>query len=296
MKTKHGSPGVRRESVKPEGNAFRSRMPLEDSQLSERLKRIYESEKRDFIYSVFLRVKRNVEEKYLMEPKGLPHEFYSLATVKFRHSYWKGFNPLRIDHLDKALKMLEEKGAHELSFHDLWRLYRMLGVPDESAVDKIRKNGLDWYVDQVNSKAVHWATTEDGYVGRYIYRKWDCYDFLTALLFAVEHDYSKAIDVRDSGLWKTTDSIFNYGYDWFHASFGPEPWAGLKEGMILYAKKCSPISRTRDHWGIVVRMENGLFVMHRTGQPYPQIDELRFFYRYSNRKEEKPVHVYYPNV
>ena len=64
MKTKHGSPGVGRESVKPEGNVFRSRMPLEDSQLSERLKRIYESEKRDFIYSVFLRVKKNVEEKY----------------------------------------------------------------------------------------------------------------------------------------------------------------------------------------------------------------------------------------
>lgn len=260
-----------------------------------RLEKIYLQQKMDFIYSVFLRVKKNVDEKYVMEPKGLPYEFYSLASIKYKHWLDPNFNPLRIDHLENALKILDNMGARIISNAELWRRYRMLGVPDSSILEKIKEKGVEWYVTQINSKLIDWATSENGFVGRYVYKKWDCYDFVTAVLFAVENDVERAIDVKNKG-WKTTDSIYNYGYDWIHASFGPSPWKDIREGMILYAQRCSPISRTRDHWGIVARFPEGLRVVHRTGKHYPCIDSLEFFYRYSNRDNEKVVHVYFLKV
>ena len=270
-------------------------------------RRIYDRYRLNFVYSVF---KRSVSAssgrlglgvpKY-PKPKGLPYTFYLSAQNIFIEMfgseylirYREPFNPLSFVHLRRAIHLLEERNPVYIeSIGELWRLYRSVGSPDSDTLESISKRGRDWYIRQINSKGVLVATDRDvGYVGPYRYRTWDCYDFITALLFSVEYGIDKLLRVKEYG-WKTTDTIHHYGYVWYHMSYGPEPWSQLDSSMILYAERCSPNNGRHDHWGIVIRFGDGLKVLHRTGEHWPRVDDLEFFYRFSSR-ERGPVHVYW---
>jgi len=291
------------------------KLGLTDSMSNKELQRykdIYDRERRDYIYSIFKRVEMTYKGKndklpVLLKPLDLPYEFYSTAYVKYLHVYGdehikrfgRRFNPISIFDLKDALELLKDKHPTLIQKKsELRRLYRMMGfISDSDLAEKILWKGALWYTGQINAKANLLIENKDlGYVGPYRYKTWDCYDFITALLYATEYDIDRILDVKKHG-WKTTDTIFSYGYSWVHASFGPHNPGNLNIGTILYAEKCSPNNGRHDHWGIVIKLNNdGYKVLNRSGGNWPRVDDLDFFYRYSNKKNGKVIHEYYPRV
>ena len=96
----------------------------------------------------------------------------------------------------------------------------------------------------------------------YKYKTDDCYDFITKVLFAAEHNIS--IDEVDQHGWTTYQSILDYGWTQRIAFDRRNP--NVKTGDILYVKH-SPFRSRYNHWGIVYVKRRGkkkeIYVIHR---------------------------------
>ena len=238
---------------------------------SNSLHNIYQRQKLCFIYTILSDVVRDTKKKENQSNPSTNKAYFSfeylqVAVSKFNKlkeffedegryipntyvpsiSFPENTRAFSIVELELALNFLKKhrkkmrkqwKFGYIRSFTVLKQLYRIIGVPDESILKEIRENSVEWYVKRILDKAEDWRTTENGKVGRYIHKHWDCYDFLTALIYsAINPNIESALDVKDSeeSNWDTNYSILRLGYKWSKAHSGKVPPNWLKEGMFVF--------------------------------------------------------------
>lgn len=134
------------------------------------------------------------------------------------------------------------------------------------------------FQEKVGEKALE-LVIEDAYIGKYEYQYNDCYDFVTKVAWAVKHNRDVKKILRYRGHY---GSIYSLG--WIKKIRFSREHPDIQTGDIIYVKR-SPVSRVRPHWGICYRIDDQVYVIHKTGST-PSVDKLDWFIRYCREDEQ----------
>ncbi|MCD6279199.1 hypothetical protein J7J26_00290 [Candidatus Micrarchaeota archaeon] len=121
--------------------------------------------------------------------------------------------------------------------------------------------------------------------GKYRYLVNDCYDFLTKIAWAAK--YGVSVDkVRESG-WNGWRNIYELGWD-KRIKFNIRNLSNIKTGDFIYVDH-SPISFNHTHWGILVKIKDKPYVIHKTNST-ASLNSLKWFIR--NCKCDRHVKIF----
>ena len=156
------------------------------------------------------------------------------------------------------------------------------------------------FQEKVGELALELALNQT-YVGRYKYSYDDCYDFLTKVAWAVK--YRTHINNVRKKRWNGHKNVYALG--WNNRIQFNRKQLDIQTGDFIYVVH-SPVSYHHTHWGVCIRINNEIYVVHKISSR-PTISTLDWFIRNckrdryvkilrNNQTVEEPVVVSIPSL